>query len=126
LPNPKFFIKHEFEKVDSFPPSFELYVRRFDNTAEVPSFTRDYEKRRMKYKEGFTAVYTHQCPYSPAMVRSVEIVAKSRGISFNKILVENCIDAQNSVHPYGTSCYLLDGEVITYHSDKLSRLLPEK
>jgi len=77
-------------------------------------------------KRGFIAVYSHQCPYTPVMVRSLETTAKNRGISFDKILIDNCKEAQNSVHPYGTSCYLLEGKVITYHSDKLSRLLPEK
>jgi hypothetical protein len=126
LPGAKLFIKHGFEKVDSYPPSFELYVKKFDKTATTPTFTGDYEERSNRYKKGFTAIYTHQCPYTPAMVRSMEITANDRKVSFNKILVDNCKEAQNNVHPYGTSCYLLNGEVITYHSDKLSRLLPEK
>ncbi len=60
------------------------------------------------------------------MVKSMETTAENRNSSFHKVLIDNCKDAQKGVHPYGTSCYLLDGEVITYHSDKLSRLLPEK
>ncbi|MHA1955211.1 MAG: N-acetyltransferase family protein [Candidatus Heimdallarchaeaceae archaeon] len=125
LPNSKFFIKHGFELADTFPPSFELYVKRFDNAAALPTFTRNYEERRKQYYEGFTAVYSHQCPYTPAMVRAVETTANNRDASFNKILIDNCRYAQKGIHPYGTSCYLLNGEIITYHSDKLSRLLPE-
>jgi hypothetical protein len=125
LPSSKLFLKHGFEKVDEYSPSFELYALRYKETADLPTFTGNYSDRRIEYKKGFTAVYTHQCPYTPAMVRSMEITAKNHNASFSKILVDNCKDAQKGVHPYGTSCYLLDGEVITYHSDKLSRLLPE-
>ncbi len=126
LPKAKLFLKHGFKKVDEFPPSFEIYATRFKKTAKLPTFTRNYAERRNEYKNGFIAVYTHQCPYTPAMVRSMENTAKKRNASFSKILVDNCKDAQKGVHPYGTSCYLFNGEVITYHSDKLSRLLPEK
>ena len=126
LPNSKLFLKHGFEKVDEYPPSFELYALRFKKTANPPTFTGNYSDRRSEFKEGFTAVYTHQCPYTPEMVKSMETTAKNRNTTFRKILIDNCIDAQKGVHPYGTSCYLLDGEIITYHSDKLSRLLPEK
>ncbi|MFX1255880.1 MAG: GNAT family N-acetyltransferase [Promethearchaeota archaeon] len=123
LPLPQLFRKHGFEKVDTFPPSFNLYVKRFSDTDPFPKFNSDMEDRRKEYFSGFTVFYSYQCPETLRMVEQIERFAKQEAIPVQKILIENYKDAQNGIHPYGTSCYLLEGKVLSYHPDHISRLI---
>jgi GNAT superfamily N-acetyltransferase len=121
LPKPKLFIKHGFIKADSHPPSFELYAKKFKEKATLPKFNKFQEES----KEGFKIYYSHQCPYTYNMVKSIERYGEKEKILVDKILIADHKQAQNNVHPYGTSCYLLDRQILTYHSDKINKLVEE-
>jgi ribosomal protein S18 acetylase RimI-like enzyme len=121
LPKSKLFIKHGFEKTDDYPPSFELYVKRFVKNAPLPKFNKFQEDTH----KGFVIYYAYQCPYTYNMLRSIEKYGEMENIPVTNILIEDCKKAQKNVHPYGTSCYLLNGQILTYHSDKINDLVED-
>ena len=62
-------------------------------------------------------------------MKIVERVAEKIGLLVQVEYLTSCKDAQNCVHPYGTYCILLDGEVLTYRfvSEKeFTRILSKK
>ncbi len=126
LPKSRLFIKHGFEKVDSYPPSFELYVLKNDSTVDLPRFkTKEIQKETEEF-EGFEIYTSFQCPYTPAMVKSIEKYAEKEKIQVRKIPIVTCYEAQNLIHPYGTSCYLLKSKILTYHSDNIHKLVEKE
>ena len=99
-----------------------MYVKQFKKNAPSPKFS-SFIKSESK---GLEVVYTNQCPYTYNMVRSIEKFAANEGVQIKKVFVDSYEDAQRGVHPYGISCYLYNGQILTYHSNKISKLMEEK
>lgn len=114
LPGAKLFIKHGFEKVDSMPPDFELFARRFSNNAPSPKFNTISKKKLEKYQAGITVFKSNQCPYFFDSVKEITETAKKVNLPVEIRDIKDYKGAQNGVHPYGTFCILLDGKVLTY------------
>ncbi|MFX0093570.1 MAG: hypothetical protein ACFFBD_17595, partial [Candidatus Hodarchaeota archaeon] len=91
-----------------------------------PQFNSGMKEKRSNYGSGFAIFQSHQCPYTYGMVQAIYKYATQVNIPVQNILIENCQDAQTGVHPYGTSCYLLDGEVLTYHPENVTKLIQKK
>jgi GNAT superfamily N-acetyltransferase len=115
LPGRKIFLKNGFEKVDEMPSSFELYALRFSSEAPLPRFNQFPEERLEEYNSGISIFRSDQCPYLADAVKHVGNAAEQKGIPVKIVQIENCKQAQKGVHPYGTYCFLLDGEVVSYH-----------
>jgi GNAT superfamily N-acetyltransferase len=115
LPKRGLFVKHGFQKSDSMPPDFELYAKRFSDKAPLPKFNPIPKDKLEKYASGITLLKSDQCPYTSGTVRVVAEVAKQAKTPIRIEHIESCKEAQNSVHPYGTFCILLNGKVLTYH-----------
>jgi len=116
LPKKDLFIKNGFEKADSMPPYFELYAKRFSQKTPLPKFNHVPESRLAKYASGITVFKSAQCPYSDGYASVVTEVAKQHGVPVRVVQIESCREAQNSVHPYGTFCVVLNGKVLTNRS----------
>jgi len=114
LPRKELFVKHGFEKVDAAPPHLELYAKRFSNSAPFPKFNPIPKERLEEYASGFTIFKSDQCPYTTDSVKDVTEFAKQRNIPLRIKRIESCREAQDSVHPYGTYCVILNGKVLTY------------
>ena len=118
LPKPELFIKRGFEKVDELPPVYELFVKRNSDDVPLPKFNALMPEEAVKeeYGEGVTMVISHQCPYACGdMVKRLSEVAERAKIPIRKKLITSAKEAQtNGIHPYGTSCFLLNGKVLTY------------
>ena len=114
LPKKDLFVKNGFEKVDSMPPYFELYTKRFSEKAPLPKFNPIPKSRLEKYASGITIFKSNQCPYLNASANVVAEIAKQAGIPWRIEHIKTCKEAQNSVYPYGTFCILLNGKVLTY------------
>jgi ribosomal protein S18 acetylase RimI-like enzyme len=123
LPKKDLFIKNGFEKVDSTPPYFELYAKRFSEKAPLPKFNPIPKGRLEKYTSGITIFKSNQCPYVDGYANLVAETAKQAGIPWRIEQIESCKEAQNSVNPYGTFCVLLNGKVLTYRSIGKKELL---
>jgi len=114
LPKKDLFVKNGFKKVDSMPPYFELYAKRLSDNAPYPKFNPISKSRLEKYASGITVFKSNQCPYLNASANVVAEIAKQANIPLQIEHIESCKEAQNSVHPYGTFCVLLNGKVLTY------------
>jgi len=112
--NHLFFIKHGFEKVDSMPPDFELFAKRFSKTAPLPKFNPVPKGRLEKHARGITVFKSNQCPYFFDSVKEITETAKQLNLPVQIVDIKGYGEAQNGVHPYGTFCILLGGKVLTY------------
>ncbi|MFQ5818644.1 MAG: GNAT family N-acetyltransferase [Candidatus Heimdallarchaeota archaeon] len=116
LPKDKLFVKHGFEKADTFS-YFDLYVKRFSGTTPLPKFYHVSKEQLNRYKNGLTVFKSGQCPYESNMVKAVCDTAEQMNIPVQIEHIESGLDAQTGVHPYGTFCVLLNGKELTYHSE---------
>ena len=114
LPGRKLFIKHGFETVDTMPPHFELLAKRFSNNAPFPKFNPIPKERLEKNVSGITIFRSDQCPYTSDSVDTIIKTAEEVNLRVQIEHIKSCKEAQNSVHPYGTFCVLLNGRVLTY------------
>ena len=78
-------------------------------------FTSIPQEGLERYGSGITVFKSDQCPYLDDAVNIVAEVAAKADLPFRIRQLQNCEDAQNGVHPYGTFCVLLNGRVFTYH-----------
>lgn len=113
LPKEGLFVKNGFELADSLH-GFELYAKRFKSDAPLPKLNRVFEGKLEKYAGGLAVFKSDQCPYSSASVRHIEELAKELGLPFHVEHIENCKQAQNTVHPYGTFSVLYNGKIVTH------------
>lgn len=129
LPRRDLFVKHEFEKVDASPFHLELYAKRLSSNVAFPKFNPITKGRPEEYSSGITIFKTDQCPYTTDSVKDITEFAKHRNLPLQVRRVENCREAQNGVHPYGTYCVLVNGKVLTYRpigKRKLLEYLPKE
>lgn len=110
----KVFVKNGFEKVDEAPFSFELYVKRFSNEISLPQFNQFAEEHLKKYSEGLTVFTSDQCPYIADFIPVIKKVGEDVGLPVRIETIKNRTEAQN-LHPYGTFCILLNGEVFSHY-----------
>ena len=110
------FIKHGFEVVDTYPPDFELLVKKFDKNAPTPKFKKDSRKRLGEYNKGLTIIRADQCPYTVKNVREIiESAEKNFGLKPNIVNLASYKDAQNSPCAFGTFCIIFNGKIIAHH-----------
>ena len=114
LPKDKLFIKHGFEKVDSFE-SFNLYVKRISKTAPLPKFIHASPEMMKSYESGITIFDSDQCPYTNDYVKMLIDVAEEKNIPVHVESLSSCLDARLGISPYGTFCVLYNGKPLTYH-----------
>jgi ribosomal protein S18 acetylase RimI-like enzyme len=114
LPGAKLFMRHGFEKVDSAPPDFELFAKRFSEKAPMPRFRAVPKEELEKYGSGITVFKSSQCPYVSGAVKEMMQTAKRINLPIRVIDIKTCTDAQNNVHPYGTFCVIQNGRIMTY------------
>ncbi len=128
LPGRKLFVKHGFEKVDTYNQHLELHVKRFKENAPLPKFIPDSQKNLDDQFDGLTVYKSNQCPYLDNMVASIEKIAEKANIPMQVKNIQNYNDAQTCPHPYGTFCVVLNGKPIMYelHPKKLVKLLTKR
>jgi L-amino acid N-acyltransferase YncA len=120
LPRKELFIKNGFEKADAMPPDFELYAKRFSKNAVFPKFFPISEEKIKSYGKGLTILDSCQCPYSNALIILLKRMANEANIPVKIQHISSPKEAQeNSVHPYGTFCILLNGKVVSYKPGNL-------
>jgi hypothetical protein len=111
----KFFVKHDFELVDTRPP-FSLLVKKF-NDALSPSFSGEFEERLTAYENGLTIIRSDQCPYIDAAVEAALDAASELGISAKVVELSSSEDVRTrSPSPYGVFAIVYEGKLVSYHS----------
>ncbi len=114
LTDKKFFKKHGFETVDTAPPYFELMVLSFNKGAEKPHFSENSRKGICDNKEGFTFMYSNQCPFTEEYVNVMSGVLNDKGIPYKIIKIENKEDAQRLTSPFGTYSVFYNGKIVNH------------
>ncbi len=127
LPRKKIYEKLGFKRVDDYGENFSLYAKIFSESAEIPFFIPISDNTIQGHGEGVTLLYTHQCPYIPAVIEDVEIFADNNEKAFRTKLIKSAQESQkNALHPYGPFCIFCDGEVIPYQPGLKKLVLPKK
>ncbi len=114
LTGKKFFKKHGFETVDTAPPYFELMVMPFNEDAEKPHFSENAKKGVCDNKQGFTFMYSNQCPFTEEYVHVMSDVLKDKDIPYKIIKIDNKEDAQRLTSPFGTYSVFYNGEIVNH------------
>lgn len=120
LTDKKFYLKHRFEIIDTAPPYFELLVLRLNENAEIPRFSDHAKSGTCTYKDGFSFIYSNQCPFMDEYVALLTEVTKRNGIPYQIHKLQNFKEAQEMASPFGTLGIYFNGEFQTHE------LMPEK
>ena len=120
LTDKKFYIKHGFETVDNALSYFELLVLKFNKDAHDPAFTQTAKEGTCPNKNGFTIVYSNQCPFTEEYTDIMIDFAKRNNFKASKVKLETYSDAQKISSPFGTFGVYYNGKFETHEilSDK--------
>ena len=114
LTDKKFYIKHGFTIADTAPPYFELLILKLNEEAEHPSFTPGAKEVSCSDKNGFTIIYSNQCPFTEEYVDIMLNFAKGKKYKAEKIKLKNKNEAQNLSSPFGTFGVYFNGQFLTH------------
>jgi ribosomal protein S18 acetylase RimI-like enzyme len=129
LTDKKFYLKQGFEVVDSAVPYFELLVLKFNKNAKNPQFTDNAKRGTCSNKNGFTFIYSNQCPFMEEYVGLLSEISRIRKIPFEIITLQDCQEAQQTGSPFGTLGIYYNGEFRTHElmsEKKFERFIEEK
>jgi GNAT superfamily N-acetyltransferase len=114
-----FFLNQGFEQIAQTPPSFQLLVRRFDETASLPSFPDDWGARQAAYGPGLTIVRTAQCPYIQDATDSFIQLAQDKNVPARVVKLSSAQELQQTAPcAYGVFGVVFNGRLLTYHPIK--------
>ena len=109
------FVAHGYEEADSAPPSFQLMVKRF-NDSPMPRFPTDWGPRAAAFGSGVTVVTSNQCPYLEDAESAIVAGAETLGLPVRIVSLDSPQEVQNrSPSPFGVFAVVMDGELLSYH-----------
>ncbi len=114
LTDKKFYLKHGFEVIDSAPPYFELLELKFNKKAISPQFTEKTKNGKLFTHEGFTFVYSNQCPFMEEYVHLLSLVSHENHILAHIIKLNTHQEAQETGTPWGTFGLYYQGSFLTH------------
>lgn len=114
LTDKKFFKKHGFLTCDTAPPYFELMLLSFNEKSEKPRFSENAKKGICDNKNGFTFMFSNQCPHTEEYVSIMNEVVKAKNIPSRIIKIENKEDAQKLTSPFGTYSIFYNGNIVNH------------
>ncbi len=120
LTDKNFYLKHNFEIVDSAPPYFELLALKFNKKAKNPAFSDEAKKGICSNKKGFTFIFSNQCPFMEDWVGLLSEISRNKKIPVEIKKLKNYKEAQQIGSPFGTLGIYYNGEF------KTQILMPEK
>lgn len=120
LTDKKLYLKHGFEVVDSALPDFELLVLKFNQDASNPKFADHVKNGACSNHQGFTFIYSDQCPFMDEYVNLLSTISRGKEISCEIIKLKSHQEAQQMGSPFGTLGIYYNGEFKTHE------LMPEK
>ncbi|MHA2162610.1 MAG: GNAT family N-acetyltransferase [Candidatus Thorarchaeota archaeon] len=119
----KFFLKHNFEGIDQYPP-FELLAYKF-NDVPSPSFSGDFKERLKEYGEGLTVIHSDQCPYVDAARKAALDASEELGIRSKVVELKSSEDVRRlSPSPYDVYSLVYNGRLVSYYSLAKKDLIP--
>lgn len=114
LTDGRFYEKFGFEVVDQAPPFFVLMVHKFDAEAPEPKFSEHTKDGTCENKDGFTLMYSDQCPYMEPYINLYADRIRALGMQAQVIKFESYQQAQSMGCPFGTSSIYYNGHFVTH------------
>jgi ribosomal protein S18 acetylase RimI-like enzyme len=102
LTDKRFYLKHGFEIIDSAAPYFELLALKFNKNAKNPHFTANAKSGNCSNKNGFTFIYSNQCPFMEEYVGLLAEISGRKKIPVEVKKLQNYEEAQQTGSPFGT------------------------
>jgi ribosomal protein S18 acetylase RimI-like enzyme len=102
LTDKRYYLKQGFKLIDSAPPYFELLVLKFNKNAKDPQFADNVKNGTCENKNGFTFIYSNQCPFMEEYIGIMSNVLKKNKIPFKIKRLESHQEAQQTGNPFGT------------------------
>lgn len=110
LTDKKFFTKFGFQTIDTAPPYFELLLYKLNDSAKEPYFSNNAKKGICPNQNGFTFIYSNQCPFMDEYVNFMGNIVEKRNIPREIIKLKNYKEAQKIGSPFGTLGIYYNGE----------------
>jgi len=114
LTDKKFYLKHEFQVADTANPYFELLVLKWNKTVENPKFTDLAKSGTCSNTEGFTFIYSNQCPFMEEYVGILSGVLIRKSITYRIVKLNSYSEAQQLGSPFGTLGIYYNGKFVTH------------
>lgn len=114
LTDKKFFLKHGFVTIDTAKPYFELLVYKINENAPTPKFNDYATTGECANKNGFTFIFSNQCPFMEEYVYLLAEVLKSKNISYSVEHLKSNTEAQQKGSPFGTLGIYYKGKFVTH------------
>jgi GNAT superfamily N-acetyltransferase len=126
FPRVSLYEKLGFKPVDQFGKKYILYAKILNKSSAPPSFYSISDKIKQSYEKGITVLYTHQCPYYPAVLEDIEQFADNSNEPFRSKHITTAEEAsKNIMIPYGPFSILCDGEPIPYKAGMRKKKLAD-
>lgn len=110
----RFYLKKGFEICDDAPPYFIMLVKKFNEYAPTPHFTKKAKTVKIPGKEGLTFFYSDMCPFNADYVDVMIETAIKHGIKSEKIKVESLKQAKDLPTPFGIFSVFYNGKFLTH------------
>lgn len=114
LTDKKFYEHNGFKVIDTAPPYFELLEFKINSKANSPSFAKHVKDGTCDNKNGFTFIYSHQCPFMEEYVGLLMNICKSMKIPSKTWHLKSYKEAQESGCPFGTLGIYFNGKFETH------------
>lgn len=128
LTDRRFFLARGFELVDVALPYFELLALTFKAGAQTPRFSEGAKRACCDNRDGFTFIYSNQCPFMEEYVGLLERLAREQGFHCETVRLSSCAEAQELGSPFGTLGIYYQGAFLTHElmaEGKFRKLLEE-
>jgi len=129
LTDKRFFLARGFVLVDVAPPYFELLALKFKAGAQNPRFSERAKRAECDNKDGFTFIYSNQCPFMEEYTQLMNRLAREKGFRCETIRLKDCAQAQEIGSPFGTLGIYYKGAFLTHElmaEAKFQKLLEER
>jgi len=115
------YLANGFTLVDTAPPDYQLFVRKFDPSSPDPSFKTDWEKKLKRYGRGLTIIRSNQCPYIAKFADEIAETAAEYGLKPRIVELKSARDAQNAPTPYAVFAVIHNGRLLADHQISRTR-----
>ena len=120
ITNKTLFIKNDYKVVDK-NGRFELCVKKFDDSAPDPKMLKWQENTAAN--EGWSLMYSDQCPWNFSSAETMSKVAKEQGIDLKVSKLTSAKESQNAPTGFGVFNVLKDYREIVDHYISKTRFL---
>jgi hypothetical protein len=116
------FESNGFQLVDTAPPDYEIWVRKFKARSANPMFKKGFGIKAVRLKDELTIIHSPQCPYIAKFTAEIVQTAREEyGIAPRIIELNSYRDAQDAPTPYAVFSILSNGKVLADHQISRTR-----